>query len=198
MLAMLCGMAWADDSNWYVGADVGQTHYDLKLPGGYSANQSWLSQDRDDTAYNFHVGYKFSPYVALEGGYMDLGEYSLRRTDGYSDHASAKIHGVAVNALWSWPVHEKWSLFAKTGVLFAEGKANAHTDGEGFSPDENYQQTKRAAVPILGLGVSYFYDKNWEARVQYEDVGGSKVAEAVGKTVKLDASVWTVGINYHF
>ena len=76
-------LASAQDSGWYLGANVGQSK--SKIDDGQITN-SLLSgglvttsiSDRDhDTGFKVFGGYQFNKYFAFEGGYFDLGKFGF-------------------------------------------------------------------------------------------------------------------------
>jgi len=189
-LVCLSPIALASDSVWYAGGEIGSSSFDLKLPGGYSTNQSGLTQDKSDVGFAGFVGYRINQFVSGEVGYLDLGKYSLKNQAG--DTASAEFKGVTGNLLWRYALNDRWALTAKTGLLLAAGKARAQVSGTGYS------QSKSSVAPLLGIGVDYALDKKWTLRGQYLDVGAASVAEAVGTKVKLRDSFISFGVLYDF
>lgn len=183
-------VSFAGGSSWYVGGEVGQSDFSLKLPGGYSASDPGVRQDKTDNSYAVYAGYSFNSYVSGEIGYIDLGKYSVKTI--YGDSASAKLQGVTINALWKLPLNAQWTLFAKTGLIATNGSADAQVGGIG------YHQSKSVWEPVIGVGVDYALDKHLALRGQYQDVGAASVAEAVGEKVKLSDNLLSIGVIYGF
>jgi len=190
-------LAHADGSPWYLGVDAGLSRYSLDLSSPYSTNTPGASEDRNAIAYAVSGGYRFNRYVALEAGYMDLGKYKLRYQDSTKNgHASATVDGLAASALWQLPLNEQWGVFLKTGLLLAHGKAKADVTTSGST--EHFSRSESATVPLLGIGVSYAPTPQWAVRLQYQDVGGTRVAGAAGYKADLHDDLWTVGLTYSF
>lgn len=190
-------LAHADGSPWYLGADLGQSRFTLKLPSPYSTHTPSASEDRRDTLYALSGGYRLNHYVALEAGYMNLGEYRLDYSDStQTGKATIKAHGLTASALWQLPLGERWAVFLKTGVMVARAKGNASVTSGGET--EHFQRKETAAVPVLGLGVSYAPAQQWTIRLQYQDIGAARVAEAAGYKLKLRDDVWSLGVTYGF
>src|ERR1700736_2395430 len=79
LAAIASPCAVADDSGWYVGANVGQARAKIDDPGiarGLLAGGFTTTSIQDDDhhfGFNLFGGYQFNRYFALEGGYFDLG-----------------------------------------------------------------------------------------------------------------------------
>ncbi|MFZ5583947.1 MAG: outer membrane beta-barrel protein [Pseudomonadota bacterium] len=192
---LFCGLmaafssAQAQESNWYVGGEVGRSDFSLKLPNGYTTSSPGVSQDKTDTAFGALVGYKATSYLNLEAGYLDLGKYKVS-VDG--EHGSAKISGFTLNALWKLQVSPQWTLFAKTGIMAARAKGEVQTTGASYS------EKKNSVVPVIGIGVDYAVDRNWTVRGQYQDIGAAKLVEEMGSSIKMHDKVLSFGVNYNF
>lgn len=192
---LFCGLmtafssAQAQESNWYVGGEIGRSDFSLKLPSGYSTSSPGVSQDKTDTAFGALIGYKATSYLNLEAGYLDLGKYKLN-VDG--DHGSAKINGLTLSALWKLQVSPQWALFAKTGIMASRAKGEVQTTGASYS------QTKSSVVPVIGIGIDYAIDRNWTIRGQYQDIGAAKLVEQMGTSIKMHDQVLSFGVNYNF
>lgn len=182
-------LAFASDTGWYVGGDLGQSNFDLKLPSGYSTNG--VSQSRRDVAFAVFGGYRLNRNISVEAGYQNLGEYKLSVG---SARGQAKIDGITTTAVFELPMNERWGLFARAGVMFAKARSNASDSTAGTSAS----QSKDGVVPVIGFGASYMLDNVWTLRAQYQDVGAAKVAEAAGYSVKLHDEIWSVGATYKF
>ncbi|MSQ62864.1 MAG: hypothetical protein EXR33_03345 [Betaproteobacteria bacterium] len=71
-----------DDKGWYGGVAVGTARFKFAsdvLPIAGSTAQS-LSKDESASTFALAVGYDFSRYWAVEGGYANNGNISARRT----------------------------------------------------------------------------------------------------------------------
>lgn len=109
---------------FYVDIGVGQAKADLDTPSGWN-------DDDTDTAYSVGVGYKFNNYIAIEGGYLDLGEASQTGTGTvsgtlYGSPFSAtgtftgtyEVDGFYLGPVLRLPVADRLELNARAGVYF--------------------------------------------------------------------------------
>ncbi|MEI7430414.1 MAG: outer membrane beta-barrel protein, partial [Betaproteobacteria bacterium] len=166
-------MASAADSNWVIGGGLGQSIFKLNAPAGYSV--SGASETAKSTAYDFFIGYKINTYIAVEAGYLNLGEYKISGSRGNSSaQASAKISGVTLAALWKYPLNDQWSVFARTGLIAGTAKTSVTVNNPPNASSYN-QDNNSGVLPVWGLGVGYAINKEWEVRGQYQDIGATKV-----------------------
>ncbi len=140
------------DSGFYVGAGIGlaRVEFDLEQAGLLPPPQSPPNSNNIGTdsfkgqgfVFKGFGGYKFFDFLALELGYVDLGDAEqsacFLNTDG--DCApqpflppqffnqgnpwtvSAPINGWTLEAMGILPIAERWDLFAKVGVFFWESE----------------------------------------------------------------------------
>jgi hypothetical protein len=108
-LAALSGNAMADEEHqWYAGATFGQARSDVsageltrKLEAlGYDATAT--VDDETRSAWRVHAGYQWNRYLALEAGYVDLGDIDTRFSGSVADVAqfladTNSLHPVSAN-----------------------------------------------------------------------------------------------------
>ena len=109
----------ATTSGFYGGASIAST---FKDNCSTTANSSYASckRERDKTAWKAFGGYKVAPNIAVEGAYIDFGEYSNLKEDNTGttwtkDSATAK--GVSLMGVASTSVADNIDVFGKLGVL---------------------------------------------------------------------------------
>lgn len=121
---LLSTAAIAEESKWYMGANIGQNKADSGIEAGTS------SLDEKDTAWKIYGGYNFNQYFGLEIFYADLGEMSLKGNNGdtfsyagtsYSFTANnasvvTEAESFGISAVASYPVHKYFEPFAKLGL----------------------------------------------------------------------------------
>jgi hypothetical protein len=128
-----------DDSGLYLGASYGY----LKVDGDDDF-------DDDKDAYQLFVGYGFNEFIAIEGSYIDFGDYG-------SDLANADTDGYTLGLKVSLPITEKVYVFAKGGQLWADTDYNL-LGVESSSDDEGL---------FAGLGIGYKINKDWAIKLDY-------------------------------
>jgi opacity protein-like surface antigen len=123
-LAALSAPAFSADEKFYVALDAGTTRGDGRFTGGSATN--FVTVDRSDSSETVRArfGYQFWRYMAVEVGYIDLGdfEYRLGPTNcppavptncDFTTHLSAS--GPVANVVFILPVGERWALKARSG-----------------------------------------------------------------------------------
>ena len=143
---------------WYVGGGAGQAEADDACDGVSNC-------DDTDTGWKLFGGYRFTQYVAIEAGYVDLGEYS-GNSGGIS--ASAEVTGVTAHVVGTLPLHERFSLIGRLGTIYADVDAKA--SGFGISVSEDDQSFAFA----VGVGAEVNITDQFSLRAEYElfkDVG---------------------------
>lgn len=102
-----CNIGFAEPSKAsgaYIGGGFGiSTLDDGGAFGGFNF-------DDEDSSFQIHGGYKFLPYLAVEGRYLDLGTFTVNALD--IDVSAASIHAVGIV-----PFGESgWELFGQLGL----------------------------------------------------------------------------------
>jgi opacity protein-like surface antigen len=138
-------------SPWYVGLHVGQSDID--------------ELNDTDTAVRILGGYRFHQHLAVEVAYTDFGTVQ-----------GVKGNAFEVDAVGSWPLADRFSIYGKLG--FARGEFKNGTS------EDSIELT-------YGLGVQYDFMPNIGARLewqQYPDVGDGAS----------DVDVISIGVVYRF
>lgn len=182
--------ASADDSGWYVVGGVGGTDTNpLILDTQNSliaARQSGFvySSNSGMSAYRLHAGYQLSEYFAVEGGYVNLGNFKYTATGGtlaspYSISSTIKasyLDGVAL-----LPFGNHFSLLAKLGIAHSTSSsvAGVPVDFAGISKTGF----------TTGLGVKYEFANG--VSIQYEEDSYN-----VGASDLLGAGFFSLGYKF--
>jgi len=182
--------AWAADSGFYVGADLGIAQFpnneDLQLPSGVVLRGSGSNLDNEDYAWAVTAGYRFNPYVAVEAGYLDLGETSGLLADGTGAtpavaRFSFATSGPTLALVGTWPLGS-WEPYLRFGVFFADTDLSfsALSAAAPFSG-----RTSDSSEEVFGgIGLGYRFSERWRARVELAFFD--------------DAATATVGFTYRF
>lgn len=136
----------ADDSRFYLRGTVGQTNVD---------SVGDLLEDNGDTAYGIDFGWRILPWLSLEGGYNDLGDYQV-------------VCGAEVCPAVVLPRLELDSIelglqarvpFGDSGV-YGQARAGMHRWDVGFGDHEN--------DPYYGVGVGYKFNDRFSLSLNYD------------------------------
>ncbi len=155
--------AQAQSSSYYPygGISVGQSQEKLdvmrlnqsQMPPGVTTTS--VSRDAHDTGYKLFLGYQYGPYMAVEGGYFNLGRFSYAATTSPAGTVDDGIgvQGVNLDLVGTLPLMDKLSALGRVGVQYARTKNLFSTTGAAVIADSN--PSKREANYKLGLGLQY-------------------------------------------
>lgn len=160
------------DSGFYAGANYGY----LKIDG-----QDEFDDDND--VMQGLVGYRINPYVAVEGSYVDFGEYG-------SGVANAETDGYTAGLKLTAPVTDRVDLYAKGGQLWYT------TDYDILS----VSGSKDDEAVFAGAGVGFKVTDNFVINAEYTwyDVELDANAVADGADTETDFRQAMIGAEYRF
>jgi OOP family OmpA-OmpF porin len=188
--------AMASDAFWYMGGNIGQSKAKIddaritaQLPGSVS-----ISDDNTGLGYKLFGGYQFNKNFAVEGGYWHLGQFgynaSTTPTGGLS--GKIKVQGLNVDAVGMLPLNNRFSVFARLGLQYAEAKDSFSSSGAVPAP-ANSNPSKSAMNYKAGVGVQYNFNRSLGMRLEAERF---RIDDAVGNRGDID--MYTVGLVYRF
>ena len=146
---------------------------------GFVPESTTVSFDTEDSAYGFVVGWRLTEHIAVEGGYLDLGEVKYRdRSTGLFDNTpppenwgqnlETSTSGIALSALGILPLSYRWEVYARAGALIANSTATVFiTDGIG---SERLRATKSGFDLLAGAGISFSVVEIYNVRLEYARV----------------------------
>lgn len=189
----------ADDSGWYGGLNLGQSRAKIDdsritsslLGAGFTA-VSIVDDDRD-AGYKIFGGYQFNQNFAVEGGYFNLGEFGFIATTVPAGTLTGriKLQGINLDAVGTLPLTEKFSVFGRVGVNYAEAKDTFR--GTGAVTVTNPNPSKRDTNVKYGLGLQYAFTESLAMRAEAERY---RINDAVGN--KGDIDLLSIGLIYRF
>jgi OmpA-OmpF porin, OOP family len=191
--------AFADDAGWYAGFNAGQSRAkidDARIANGLLLDGFTTTSIGDDNhhfGFKAFGGYEFNRYFALESGYFDLGRFGFTADTlpAGSLRGDIKIKGVNFDAVGSVPIGEKFSLFARAGVNYADSKDSF--SGTGAVAVINPSPHKWAANYKFGFGAEYDFNRFVGMRLEGERY---RVDDAVGN--KGDVDLYSAGLVFKF
>lgn len=207
---LLSSLAHAELSKGvYVGAGVGTVHSTIATQAnrivGYAAPNE---RDKSDFGGKLYGGYSWGS-LSLEGGYYKLGSYELNGdwyvldgsgaiigTTPVSDKFSAKA--LALSVLYTIPAGESFSFSGRLGVASVKTDYKCETLcglSNGTTTVANNSTT--SAVPVVGLGVSWYITKHIALRGDIESFRGAKFKYLDGSG-KANYDLYTVGGEFRF
>lgn len=194
--------AHAAQEGFYFGIAGGQSSADLskneldagfgRVADAFAAELNLVALDMDstlddsDAAWGLHVGYQWGAHVAVEIGYVDLGEAyydgAAALTDSFDTPVGVlglpaffRTNGVTAAVLGILPLGERFDLHVRGGVLFARNRTTVRfTDfetGEFIISEEVRSNSKDL---FAGLGGAWNINADYSLRLEYQrflDVG---------------------------
>lgn len=148
----LAGDALADGSGPYVSAALGRA--EMRDRSGLGALV--VDEDKDDASWTLGLGYRLSRYLALDVGYVDLGEVEAYlatpdRTE-YSGRRSVAAEGTTLALVGTLRMGH-WEPYVKAGMLFA--KTDSRFDGQLLGYSLTHRIERESEDPFFGAGVRY-------------------------------------------
>jgi OOP family OmpA-OmpF porin len=156
----------AQAQGWYGGVGFGQSKVDIVCDLDITCDS-----DDTDTGWKLFVGNQFNPNVAVEFGYVDLGQAKGSGTDSFLGISSVDFESTGFNlALVGFlPVGNSVNLMGKLGIFRWDMDVNASSSvfGSGSASDSGTDL-------MFGLGASFDIGKTTAVRIEWEqftDVG---------------------------
>ena len=199
--AMAGPFAMADDSawHWYAGINGGQSRAKIDdvriksglLAGGFTTT-SIVDSDRP-SGYKAFGGFQLNKFIALEGGYFDLGQFGFVATTVPAGTFSGtiKVKGVNLDLVGTLPITEKFSAFGRAGVNRAQAKDIFA--GTGLVRVLNPNPSVRETHYKIGVGLQYAITPSFDLRAEVERY---RINDAVGNLGDID--LVSVGVVYRF
>lgn len=131
--------ASAIETGWYVGGGLGNADPDR---GGFG----------DDTGFKLFLGNNINGRLAIEGAFVDLGEFDRGSVE-------FEVDGFQFAAMGHLPLGQTFSVFGKGGAYFWDA------DASGARSDDGIDLT-------FGFGLQYDNEK-WGIRVEWERFDGT-------------------------
>jgi OOP family OmpA-OmpF porin len=141
--------------SWYFGAGVGSGN--LNATGQDITGLANAQLDDNSTTYTVRLGYRFNPWLAIEGGYYDLGKYEFSGGVGNQQvTGSAKAKSFGLSAVGILPMGRNFEAYARVGIEESEIKANANL---GQLATANASNKDTGAT--YGVGARYMFTPNF-------------------------------------
>lgn len=169
-------------SPWYFGVGAGQGH--LGVSGTDLTGLNNASVGNTETTYTIRTGWRFSPYMALELGYYDLGKYDFHGTTFVGNtqvDGEAKAKSVGLSFVGILPI-DAFDLYGRIGYARSELKVNANTTLSTTSYNEKDHQNEAT----YGVGGRWNFNRNWGVFVEWM------------KNDKIEIDSYLIGVDFRF
>jgi len=204
--ALACGTVQAQSQGWYIGAGAGQSKANnpascSDLSGVFDpVNFSCTSNDTS-TGWKLFAGYQFNPKFALEGTYVDLGNFKISASGSViglpaTASGSDKASGLSFDAVGALPIGEQFGLIGRIGVFAWMLDSSANVSVPGAAPGNSTSTSdKPSGVSLdVGVGAKYDFTQNVGVRAEWQrfaSIGNSD-------TGKSDIDLISASLVYRF
>ena len=188
-----------DNDFWYIGGNIGQSRAKIDVNSISSALKgagfnSSINEDDKGDAYKLLGGYQFNKNFAVEGGYFNLGDFGYTATTvpAGSLNGKIKLQGLNIDAVGILPFDNKFSLFGRLGLQYAQAQDAFSSTGAVPTPT-NPNAKKDALNYKAGLGLQYDFNKSLGMRIEAERY---RINDAIGNDGDINA--YSLGLVYRF
>jgi OOP family OmpA-OmpF porin len=187
---------WAN-SAWYIGASAGRARSNVdqsRISSALTANGATLSsfsKDQKALGYKLFVGRQVNRYLAIEGGYFDLGKstFNAATADGGVLNGEARFRGADLDLVGQLPLSDRFSLLGRAGVLYTQ--ARDHFSGNRLLAVTNPNPSERKWSHKLGVGLEFKLSEALAVRAEAER---HRVNDAIGN--RGDVDLFSLGLVY--
>jgi opacity protein-like surface antigen len=204
LLLCLATASFAQDAprrhKWYVDLGAGEATLDHD-------EQGFTSLDDTSSSWSFRVGYKFSRFVALEVGYIDIGDFSsmLLPTCGAIGPCSppiferTSIDGFLFNSRYIWPIAKHFQLNGSLGMLYHQRQSAVSSSS---NMQDAYRDTYENGGFSFGLGIAVPINDHFEIGLDYTQYAELGVAFDFSDNPSIesesDSRVYALDLRYRF
>jgi OOP family OmpA-OmpF porin len=134
-------------------------------------------EDREDSGYGFQVGYRFNRFLAVEGGYVDLGDTIFRASaagtlngvagteDTFTQKLTSNISGLTTSVLGIVPISFRWEAYGRAGLLIGNDELDVRAANSVDSA--SFDVSESATDTFFGAGVGFFLAEIYSVRAEY-------------------------------
>lgn len=173
---------------FYVGIGYGAANYDTTITAtGLTDEPIHASGDEDYSAIMLQAGYKFNPYLAVEGRYW----FGLDQDVGDNTDLSVDTWGIYVKPMY--PVTSALDIYGLLGY--------ADSDVELSDSDGSYSPPYDTDGFSWGIGAAYAFSENLSLFVDYTSLFDDDNTFSIDTaTVNFDDTItsWNFGVTYTF
>ena len=212
LIIVACNSVYASSNGFYTGIQLGQSKLDASattlkvkdIPFLVNGTQELIQGpsktevDNDGFAGRGYLGYQFSKYFSVEGGYTQYADTKISNIYGMTGQDETLHQGALDGVIQGMlPIGNRFHLSAKVGEAYVFGEKVADATGTVSSSNPNQLQSvtyKKEDVdvfrPTYGVGAGVDLSR----RVSM-DLTWSKIAGGAGIQ---DTQLLTLGVAYHF
>lgn len=159
----------AQETPFYLSGVIGQSNF--KTNNADFSPLNVTSVDKKDTQFGIAAGYRFSPNLAVELGYLDFGKAKVNATySGTGVTGEGKINTTHASLIFSAPIDPFWSVYGRLGAARSDRKVSASASGLTLS------ESDKKTEALFGLGMGYAFARNLTGTLEYQKLNDSDVS----------------------
>lgn len=185
----------AGHAQFYLGGGGGQSKFhDLdEVEAACVSVGATCRVDDTDTGFKVFAGYRFGNFLALEGGYVDLGESAADAVVPVTATAALTAKGGYVSILPQIPVGNVGTIFGRIGLSAVDAELTAAGGGESFSDSSG------ATGLVFGFGAEVHLTEQLSIRGEWERHSFDEALDIAGIEVEApDIDLLSAGLVLRF
>ncbi len=192
----------APNPGWYLGLEAGSARSSFGTDNVDSVLErqglvaTGVTTDRTASSYSLYGGYRFTPFLSVEGGYVNLGRREFSSVVGAAGGGTLNGHshpqGLFVRAVGTVPLAYNWSAYGRLGVVNTRSRLSGTGTGAAGDFGDN---TRWHASATYGLGLSWAVHRNVDVLVGWDRWNGIQ-PDYSGRSFKIDS--YNAGLRYSF
>lgn len=187
------------ENGWSLGVSLSRAVADLNIEALSSelqrANFDVLAveKDRHSGGYKAYIGYQFTPYLGIEGGYFDLGDFKFLATTNPETVFTVKTDqkGWNLDLVGILPMTDALSALARVGVT--RNRNEAGFSSNALLDTTNYQSRDIFTRYKVGFGLQHDLSDALTIRLEAERYLMDNTLATEGET-----DVYSLGLVYRF
>jgi len=166
--------------------------------------------DATGDAWKVFGGYRFTPYVAIEAAYADLGRARMSSfiPANVSQLAGAftidrRQEAYGADVVGTLPIGPRFALLARAGAYRAHVRSDVVLDGNIVFADDATARTRRITdnrtIAHYGVGGEWRFARRMALRLEWErfaDAGSDFAVGQSGRTGRADTDAFTLGVVF--
>jgi len=213
--AGLAAPAFAQAGGWYAGLAGGQSRTDREIVRTREETLQFAPVVQSDfdakgDAWKAFAGYRFTPYVALEAAYADLGRDRMSSflPANVSQLAGAftidrRVEAYGADVVATLPIGPRFALLARAGAYRAHVRSDVALEGNVAFSDDPTARSRRITddrtIAHYGVGGEWRFGPRIGLRLEWErfaNAGSAFAANESGRTGRADTDAVTLGVVF--
>jgi OmpA-OmpF porin, OOP family len=213
--AAMAAPAFAQAGGWYAGLAGGRSRTDREIVRTREETLQFapvVQSDFDATgdAWKAFAGYRFTPYVAIEAAYADLGRERMSSfiPGNVSQLPGAftidrRVEGFGADVVGTLPIGPRFALLARAGAFRAHVRSDVSLEGNIVFADDGEARSRRITdertIAHYGVGAEWRFARRMALRLEWErfaDAGSAFAVNESRRTGRADTDAVMLGVVF--